>query len=200
APGRRCSWFSFLTSQARQIGDQVIDLPRRERLVTRHSRNAELFFQLLEFGFAEGMELQLVVAQLDGERILVDSHAAKIAPVASGEAARQELSRQGCGRTDKTLAQIGRATARADFGQFGARHPALPTYNVTTGASFRKVKLSATTGVAGQLRGFDTAERTYVAGYSPDLAFSHLPRPGHFGPGYAVSDHPVERHVIFAAS
>src|SRR5262245_57363560 len=90
--------FSLGASQTRQIGDQIIELSRRERLVARHCRNAELFLQILEFNFAECVKAVLVVAQLYGERILVDSHAAKIASGARNHADDQKAFGQGRGR------------------------------------------------------------------------------------------------------
>src|SRR5262245_45776887 len=90
--------FSLGASQTRQIGDQIIKLRRRKRLVARHCRNAELFLQTSEFIFTEGVEAALVVAQLYGERILVDSHAAKIASGARNHADDQKAFGRGRGR------------------------------------------------------------------------------------------------------
>src|SRR5215468_9470195 len=98
--------FSLGASQARQIGDQIIKLRRRQRLIARHSRNAELFLQTPEFIFAEGVEAVLVVAQLYGERILVDPDAAKIASGARNHADDKKAFWRGRGRIDQRLAQV----------------------------------------------------------------------------------------------
>src|SRR5262245_23318291 len=192
--------FSFGASQARQKGDQIINLRRRQRLVARHCRNAELFLQILEFIFAEGMKAVLVIAQLDGERILVDSHAAKIASGARNYADHQKAFGRGRGRINQRLAQVSRAAARADLSQFGTRCAALAANDVASGASFRAVKFPSPPRVSLRLRVFDAIEREYVTDHAPSFAIVHMPGRRHLGSRDSVSDHVVQSLIVFGAA
>src|SRR5262245_1995881 len=192
--------FSFGASQTRQIGDQIIDLRRRKRLVARHCRNAELFLQTPELIFAEGVEAVFVVAQLYGERILVDSRAVNIASGARNHADDQIAFGRGRGRINQRLAQVSRAAARADRRQFGTRCAALAANDVAYGTPFRAVKFPSPPRVSRRLRVFDAIERAYVTDHAPDFAIGHMPGRGHLSSIDAVSDHAVERLMVFGAA
>src|SRR5215813_391736 len=146
------------------------------------------------------MKAVLVIAQLDGERVLVDSHAANTASVPCNHADDQKAFGRGRGRINQRLAQVSRAAASADFRQFGTRCAALASNDVASGASFRAVKSPAPPRVSRRLRVFDAIERAYVTDHAPDFAICQLPRSRHLGSRDAVSYHGVQSVIVFGAA
>src|SRR2546430_6424358 len=73
---------SFHTSQGREIGYEILELGVGEATAeSGHQAFAELLVELFDRALPVRVKLIGGVAQLDGERILVDAHAADDRPV-----------------------------------------------------------------------------------------------------------------------
>src|SRR5438067_4851133 len=162
------------TSEARQIGDQVVQLrvgdPSAE---ARHQALAELLVELLQIALAVRVKLVRRVAQLNGEWVLVDAHATHLAAIARHDANRKELdeaaarderqaARQRLGRTDNRLTKVRSAALQSNLGQIGTEAAPLTGDNVAGGAAESRVDLAPALRVSRGCAGRPTAERSHI--------------------------------------
>src|SRR4030095_7471336 len=144
---KRRRLLSFTTSEAGQIGDQVMDVGCGQAiLVCRHQTFSELLFNLAQIRLSKRVELIVGIAQLNRERIFVDARTPNFATLSSDDTHRQELVeiagrnyltsvREHAPRIQYRLTEIVRTALASNTCQLWPRRAALTVYDVARRAS-----------------------------------------------------------------
>src|SRR5262249_24747868 len=126
--------------------------------VAVHGRLAKILVEILQFRFPKRVQGAIGDAQLNRERVLIDTNRGESAAVEGRYTDLEEPARHiGLG-FEQGLSQVSRAATCAQGGEVGAECPAASGDGMAANAPLRPVNLLAGRRIAFQNRGWNSAQ------------------------------------------